>query len=116
LEDTLKDFMQLTSQAISELKNVATENTQAIARIEGQLEYLVAEVTKIEEEELPSLLMAGHYLIDEKIPAILVMSMFLPSPYLKVRKLWIAMRRKKKRSTWSKQHPRQIQILPMPKK
>jgi hypothetical protein len=28
------------------------ENTRAIALIEGQLEYLVAEVTRIEEEEL----------------------------------------------------------------
>jgi hypothetical protein len=42
------------------------ENIQAIARIEGQLEYLVAEVTRIEEEEFQSQLMAeGHYMIDE---------------------------------------------------
>jgi hypothetical protein len=65
LEDTLKVFMELTSQAISDVKNVVMENTQAIARIEGQLEYLVAEVTRIEEEELQSQLMAGHYMIDE---------------------------------------------------
>jgi hypothetical protein len=66
LEDTLKVFMELTCQAISDVKNATMENTQAIARIEGQLEYLVAEVTRIEEEELQSQLMAaGDYMIDE---------------------------------------------------
>jgi hypothetical protein len=66
LEDTLKVFIELTGWAISDMKNVTMENTQAIARIEGQLEYLVAEVTRIEEEELLSHLMAaGHYMIDE---------------------------------------------------
>jgi hypothetical protein len=66
LEDTLKVFMELTGQAISDVKNATMENTQAIARIEGQLEYLVAEVTRIEEEEFQSQLMAtGHYMIDE---------------------------------------------------
>jgi hypothetical protein len=66
LEDTLKVFMELTGQAISDVKNATMENTQAIARIEGKLEYLVAEVTRIEEEEFQSQLMAqGHYMIDE---------------------------------------------------
>jgi hypothetical protein len=66
LEDTLKVFMELTGQAISDVKNATMENTQAIARIEGQHEYLVAEVTEIEEEELQSQLMvARHYMIDE---------------------------------------------------
>jgi hypothetical protein len=66
LEDTLKVFMQLTGQALSEVKNVAMEDTRAIARIEGQLEYLVAEVTRLEEEELQGQVMAeGHYIIDE---------------------------------------------------
>lgn len=66
LEDTLKVFMELTCQAISDVKNATMENTQAIARIEGKLEYLVAEVTRIEEEELQSQLMAaGHYMTDE---------------------------------------------------
>jgi hypothetical protein len=66
LEDTLKVFMELTCQVISDVKNATMENTQAIARIEGQLEYLVAEVTRIEEEEFQSQLMAtGHYMIDE---------------------------------------------------
>jgi hypothetical protein len=66
LEDTLKVFMELTGQAISDVKNATMENTQAIAKIEGKLEYLVAEVTRIEEEELQSQSMvAGHYMIDE---------------------------------------------------
>jgi uncharacterized coiled-coil protein SlyX len=66
LEDTLKVFMELTGQTISDVNSATMENTQAIAKIEGQLEYLVAEVTKIEEEEFQSQLMAkGHYMIDE---------------------------------------------------
>jgi hypothetical protein len=97
LEDTLKVFMELTGQAISDVKNATMENTQAIARIEGQLKYLVAEVTRIEEEELQSQLMAaGDYMIDKMMLVILVMSMSLPSPCLRMRKLWIAMRKKRK--------------------
>jgi len=66
LEDTLKVFMELTCQAISDVKNAVMENIQAIVRIEGQFEYLVAEVTRIEEEEFQSLLIAtGRYMIDE---------------------------------------------------
>jgi len=58
--------MELTCQVISDVKNATMENTQAIARIEGQLEYLVAEVTIIEEEELRSQLMAARdYMIDK---------------------------------------------------
>jgi hypothetical protein len=58
--------MELTGQAISDVKSATMDNTQAIARIEGQLEYLVVEVTRIEEEEFRSQLMAeGHYMIDE---------------------------------------------------
>jgi hypothetical protein len=66
LEDTLKVFMELTGQAISDVKSATMENTQAIAGIEGQLENLVPEVTRIEEEEFRSQLMAeGNYMIDE---------------------------------------------------
>jgi hypothetical protein len=66
LENTIKVFMELSGQAISEKKNAVMENTQAIAKIEGQFEYLVVEVTRIEEEEFQSQLMAeGHYMIDE---------------------------------------------------
>jgi hypothetical protein len=66
LEDTLKVFIELTGQAISDMKNATMENTQAIARIEGQIEYLVDEVTRIKEEEFQSQLMATrYYMIDE---------------------------------------------------
>jgi hypothetical protein len=66
LEDSLKSFMQFTSQTINEMKNATLENTRAIARIKGQLEYLAAEVTRIKEEELQGQVMAeGHYMIDE---------------------------------------------------
>jgi hypothetical protein len=66
LEDTLKVFMELTCQAISDMQNAVMKNTQAIARIEGQFEYLVAKVTRIEKEEFQTHLMAdGHYMIDE---------------------------------------------------
>jgi hypothetical protein len=62
------------------------ENTQAITRIEWQLEYLVAEVTRIEEEEFQSQLMAErHYMIDEDDSSNLHLSMSKPPPYLRVR-------------------------------
>jgi len=86
LEDTLKAFMHLTSQAISDMKNATVENTQAIARIEGQMKYLVAEVARIEEEELQGQLMAdGHYMIDEEDSGNFIMSMSKPPPHLGVR-------------------------------
>jgi hypothetical protein len=41
-------------------------NTEAIARLEGQLGHLVVEFNKIEEDELQSQEMArGQYMIDE---------------------------------------------------
>jgi uncharacterized coiled-coil protein SlyX len=43
--------MQLTCQAISDVNNATMEKTQVIDKIEGQIEYLVAKVTRIEEEE-----------------------------------------------------------------
>jgi small-conductance mechanosensitive channel len=74
LEDTLKAFMQSTdknlqalTQSISksnqELKNTTMANsryiqelksytTQAMSRLEGQINYLVTELNRIEEEEL----------------------------------------------------------------
>jgi hypothetical protein len=80
LEDTLKEFMENTSQTMQELKNVTMvdssaireiedptmANTSAIQRLEGQLNHLVAEFNRLEEEEFQSQLMAeGHYMIDE---------------------------------------------------
>jgi hypothetical protein len=45
-------------------------NTEAVARLEGQLSHLVAEFNRIEEEELQSLEMAiGQYMIDEDCPS-----------------------------------------------
>jgi hypothetical protein len=65
-EDTRKTFMQLTGEAISDMKNATMFNTQAIAKLEGQIDYLIAEFNKIEHEEFQSQLMArGHYMIDE---------------------------------------------------
>jgi hypothetical protein len=75
---------------------------QAFAKIEGHIDYLVAEFNIIEEEKLPSQLMAqGHYMMMRMMLAILVMSMSLTPSYSRVRKLWITMRRKRKRSMWS---------------
>jgi hypothetical protein len=80
LKDTLKEFMENTSQTLQELKNVTMvdssaireikdvtmANTSAIQRLEGQLNHLVAEFNRLEEEEFQSQLMAeGHYMIDE---------------------------------------------------
>jgi hypothetical protein len=52
LEDTLKAFLQITGKVI--------------AKLEGQFDYLVAKLNRMEEEELQSQLMARwHYTIDE---------------------------------------------------
>jgi len=62
----MKNATLENTQAIIDVKNASLENTRAIARIEGQLEYLAAEVTRIEEEELQGQVMVeGHYMIDE---------------------------------------------------
>jgi hypothetical protein len=58
--------MQLTREAISDMMNATMVNTQAIANLEGQINYLVAEFNRIEDEEFQSQLTAkGHYMIDE---------------------------------------------------
>jgi hypothetical protein len=65
-EDTFKAFMHSNSQTIQELQNVTMvdssaiqeieyatmANTSAIQRLEGQLNHLVAELNRMEEEEL----------------------------------------------------------------
>ena len=44
-------------------------NTKAIARLEGQLDHLVVEFNRIEEEKLQNQEMVkGHYMIDEDGP------------------------------------------------
>jgi len=83
LEETLQAFIQTSNRNIQELKKVTMSNNQAmqelktasisdneniqnLAKIEGHIDYLVAEFNRMEEEELQSQLMAeGHYKIDE---------------------------------------------------
>ena len=50
LEDSLKEFMQLTGQSIQEITDATMANIEAIARLEGQLGHLVAEFNRIKEE------------------------------------------------------------------
>jgi hypothetical protein len=54
LEDTFKEFMQLTGQSIQGVTDGTMANNEAIARLEGQLVHLVAEFNRIEEEQLQS--------------------------------------------------------------
>jgi hypothetical protein len=83
LEETLQAFIQTSNRNMQELKSVTMSNNQAmqelktasisdnkniqnLAKIEGHIDYLVAEFNRMEEEELQSQLMAeGHYMIDE---------------------------------------------------
>ena len=66
LEDTLEVFRQTVNQPCHEIKDATMANTEAIARLEGQLGHLVAEFNRIEEEEFQSQEMAkGQYMIDE---------------------------------------------------
>jgi hypothetical protein len=58
LEETLKEFMQLTSQSLLESTDAIVANTEVIARLEGQFGHLVAEFNRIEEEEFQSQEMA----------------------------------------------------------
>jgi hypothetical protein len=84
LEDTLKAFIQsnsqilqeikdatmVNSQSIHEIKDTTMANTETIARLEGQLNHLVAELNIVEEEELQSQEMVrGQYMIDEDGPS-----------------------------------------------
>jgi hypothetical protein len=83
-EDTVKAFIQASSQNIQELQKVTMSNSQiiqeltdevrdstqfthqAFAKMEGNIGCLVAKLNGIEEEEFQSQLMAqGHYMIDE---------------------------------------------------
>jgi hypothetical protein len=70
LEETLKEFMQLTGQSLQEITDAAVANTEAIARLEGQFCHLVVEFNRIEKEELQSQEMAkGQYMIDKDCPS-----------------------------------------------
>jgi acetylglutamate synthase len=65
----LKSVTMSNNQAMQELKTASisnNENIQNLAKIEGHIDYLVAEFNRMEEEELQSQLMAeGHYMSDE---------------------------------------------------
>jgi hypothetical protein len=82
LEDTLKAFIQESSQNIQELQSVTMSNSrsiqelsnetkdsiqfahQAIVKMEGEIDYLVAKFHRIKEGGFHSELMAsGHYMI-----------------------------------------------------
>jgi hypothetical protein len=82
LEDTLKTFIQESSQNVQEFQSVTMSNSQniqeltnetkdsiqfmhqAIIKMEGEIDYLVAEFNKIGEEKFQSQLMARrHYMI-----------------------------------------------------
>jgi hypothetical protein len=70
LEETLKEFNLLTGQSLQEITDATMANTEAVARLEGQISHLVAEFNRIEEEELQSQEMArGQYMIDEDCPS-----------------------------------------------
>jgi sensor c-di-GMP phosphodiesterase-like protein len=54
LEDALETFSQTVYQPFQEITDVTVVNTEAIARLEGQLGHLVTEFNIIEEEEFQS--------------------------------------------------------------
>ena len=51
LEDTLEAFKQTVDQPFHEITDATMANTEAIARLEGQLNHLVAKFNIVEEEE-----------------------------------------------------------------
>jgi hypothetical protein len=57
-EDTVKAFIQASSQNIQELTNEIRDSNQfthqAIVKMQGEIDYLVVEFNRIEEEELQS--------------------------------------------------------------
>jgi hypothetical protein len=56
--------MQITDQSLQEMKDAIVVNTEAIAKLEGQIGHLVAEYNRIKEEEFQSQLMAKrHYMM-----------------------------------------------------
>jgi hypothetical protein len=54
LEDSLKTFKQTINQSFQEITDATVANTDAIGRLKGQLDHLVAEFNIIEEEEFQS--------------------------------------------------------------
>jgi hypothetical protein len=58
LEDTLEVFRQTVNQAFQEITDATVANTEAVARLEGQLDHLVAEFNIIGEKEFQTQEMA----------------------------------------------------------
>jgi hypothetical protein len=54
LEDALETFRQTVYQTFQEITDVTVVNTEAIARLEGELGHLVTEFNIIEEKEFQS--------------------------------------------------------------
>jgi hypothetical protein len=69
LEDTLEAFRQTINQPIQEITDATMANTEAIARLKGQVDHLFSEFNIVKEEELQSQEIArGQYMIDEDGP------------------------------------------------
>jgi hypothetical protein len=58
LEETLEEFRQIINQPCQEITDATVANTEAVARLEGQLGHLVVEFNRIKEEKLQSQEMA----------------------------------------------------------
>jgi hypothetical protein len=54
LEESLKVFMQITCQSISEAKNATMVNTQAISKLEDQMGQMANHLGERERGKLPS--------------------------------------------------------------
>jgi hypothetical protein len=54
LEDTLKAFMQLTGQSISDVRNATMVNTQVIAKMEVQIGQIANHLGEREKGKLTS--------------------------------------------------------------
>jgi hypothetical protein len=66
LEDTLEALWQTVNQPCQEITDATVANTEAVTRLEGQLNHLVAEFNIIEEEEFQSHEMwREQYMIDK---------------------------------------------------
>jgi hypothetical protein len=70
LEETFEEFRKTVNQPCQEIIDATAANTKAVAWLEGQFGHLVAELNRIEEEELQSQEMAiRQYMIGEDCPS-----------------------------------------------
>jgi hypothetical protein len=54
LEETMKEFMKITGQSISDVRHATMVNTQAIAKIETQIGQIASHLGEREKEKFPS--------------------------------------------------------------